>query len=156
MSCVRKPENSYYRDGIIAEMNVKQMLEELGWTCTLSAGSRGPADIIATRLDVKLAVQVKLRKDTKCTITSSEINRLVKFAESIGAVPIVAVVTHDLEKLLVTSVYSKHRDYQNFIVDPAGNLVCIHIGQNKVCYMYNMMTGASVGFEIIGQFNGGD
>ena len=50
---------------------------------------------------MKLAVQVKLRKDTKCTITSSEINRLIKFAESIGAAPIVAVVTHDLETAFV-------------------------------------------------------
>ena len=134
-------------------MNVKQMLEELGWTCTLSAGSRGPADIIATRLDMKLAVQVKLRKATKCTITSAEINRLVKLGESIGAAPIVAVVTHDLENILLSSVYSKHTEFQNFIVDPACNLVCISLGSNKSCFMYNMTTGANVGFEIIGGIN---
>jgi Holliday junction resolvase len=134
-------------------MAVKQMLEQLGWTCTLSAGSKGPADIIATRLDMKLAIQVKLRKDTKCTISSSEINRLIKFTAAIGAAPIVAVVTDDLEKLLSTSVYSKHTDYRNFIVDPACNLVCISIGNNQTCFMYNMTTGDKVGFEIVGGAN---
>ena len=149
MSCVRKPQNSYYRDGINTEKDVKQTLENLGWACTLSAGSKGAADVIATQLDMKLAVQVRLRKETKYTITSSEINRLIKFAANIGAAPVVAVVTYDLEKLLSTSVYSRHRKHHNFIVDPAGNLVCINIGQNKVCYMYNMMTGGTVGFETI-------
>lgn len=74
-----------------AELIVGIYLQHFGWNVRLSTGSRGPADIIATRSSRKWLIQVK--SSSKIPVLKGlEINRLKDMAKTADGLPVVATV----------------------------------------------------------------
>ncbi len=90
----RTGANSNYAKGIKAEREVANVLKEDGYGTKLSPGSRGVADITATKSNKKSLIQVKSteQKDKKPYISSEEKQKLKSTAKKQDAKPIVAFV----------------------------------------------------------------
>lgn len=67
-----------YRKGRIAEGKIAERLRERGYYVRQSAGSRGPADIVATRPGTKLYVQVKTGSASLSSDNRRSLRRLAK------------------------------------------------------------------------------
>jgi Holliday junction resolvase len=80
--------SKFGRDG---EFVVAIYLNSCGWNVQLSRGSRGPADIIATRRSTKWLIQVKSSRKIPI-LKGQELNRLREMAKSADGLPIVATV----------------------------------------------------------------
>ncbi|MDP9288691.1 MAG: hypothetical protein M3P08_10910 [Thermoproteota archaeon] len=80
--------SKFGRDG---EFVVAIYLNSCGWNVQLSRGSRGPADIIATRSSTKWLIQVKSSRKIP-SLKGQELNRLREMAKSADGLPIVATV----------------------------------------------------------------
>lgn len=76
------------RDG---EFVVAIYLYSCGWKVQLSRGSRGPADIFATRRSNKWLIQVKSSKKIP-SLKGQELNRLKQMAKSVDGLPVIATV----------------------------------------------------------------
>jgi Holliday junction resolvase len=82
---------SWSKFGRDAEFTVAIYLKSCGWNVQLSRGSRGPADIIATRGSTKWLIQVKSSRKIP-RLKGQELEYLRKMAESADGLPIVATV----------------------------------------------------------------
>jgi Holliday junction resolvase len=80
--------SKFGRDG---EFVVAIYLNSCGWKVQLSRGSRGPADIIATRSSTKWLIQVKSSRKIP-SLKGQEVNRLREMAKSTDGLPIIATV----------------------------------------------------------------
>src|SRR5215831_1118203 len=74
-----------------AELVVGIYLQHYGWNVWLSAGSRGPADIIATRSSRKWLIQVKSSNKIP-VLKGREVNQLKDMAKSADGLPVVATL----------------------------------------------------------------
>jgi Holliday junction resolvase len=88
---------SYSRFGREAEYAAGSCLNNYGWAVFFSKGSRGPADIVASRDNTLLLIQVK--SSTKIPkIRGAEIHNLIQMAEKISnSYPLLSLVHPHLE-----------------------------------------------------------
>jgi Holliday junction resolvase len=82
---------SWSRFGREAEYVVALYLKSIGWNISLSKGSRGPADIIATSGNVCWFIQVKSSGGVP-HIRGYEIKRLRRLAERKGGLPVISTL----------------------------------------------------------------
>lgn len=75
-----------YRKGRIAEGKVAKSLKKKGYHVRKSKGSRGPADVYASKGGTKLYIQVK---SGSAYPSSEEIKKLRKLAKDRGGTPMV-------------------------------------------------------------------
>tara|TARA_Y100000996_G_C22286123_1_gene546086 strand:+ start:209 stop:559 length:351 start_codon:yes stop_codon:yes gene_type:complete len=109
-SCTVRPKNTHFNDGIEAENNVVKELEEVGFTCRKSAGSKSPVDVYAYDEEhKKYGIQVRLRPGAKCSMTNNERQKLINFSQSIGAVPVLAAVCKECNSFVLENVKTKER-----------------------------------------------
>jgi Holliday junction resolvase len=80
---------SWSKFGREAEYVVALYLRSLGWNVSLSRGSRGPADIIATSGNAYWFIQVKSSAGIP-RIKSHEIKRLKEMAAYKGGLPVIS------------------------------------------------------------------
>ncbi|HEY7573191.1 MAG TPA: hypothetical protein VH796_17660 [Nitrososphaeraceae archaeon] len=80
-----------YRFGREAEFMVAVFLKARGWNLNLSKGSRGPADIIATRDRAKWLIQIK-SSNLIPRIKGYEIKRLIGLAEVVRGSAVIATL----------------------------------------------------------------
>jgi Holliday junction resolvase len=80
-----------FKFGRYAELVVGIYLQHYGWNVWLSAGSRGPADIIATRSSRKWLIQVKSSNKIP-VLKGREVNQLKDMAKSADGLPVVATL----------------------------------------------------------------
>lgn len=83
--------SSWAKFGRDAEFTVAIYLKSCGWDVQLSRGSRGPADIIATRGSNKWLIQVKSSRKIP-SLKGQEVEYLRKMAESADGLPVIATV----------------------------------------------------------------
>jgi len=82
-----------YKTGREGERKIAAELRKSGFKVTLAPGSRGAADVLGSKGQHKVAVQVKTSRGGKPKKpTAEEIRRLRRFADRTGAVPAVASV----------------------------------------------------------------
>ncbi|WP_458745605.1 PDDEXK family nuclease [Candidatus Nitrosocosmicus sp. T] len=88
---------SYSRFGREAEYAAGSCLNNYGWAVFFSKGSRGPADIIASRDNTLLLIQVK--SSTKIPkIRGAEVHNLIQMSEKISnSYPLLSLVHPHLE-----------------------------------------------------------
>lgn len=88
---------SYSRFGREAEYATGSILNNYGWAVFFSKGSRGPADIVASRDNTLLLIQVK--SSTKIPkIRGAEIHNLIQMSEKISnSYPLLSLVHPHLE-----------------------------------------------------------
>jgi Holliday junction resolvase len=92
---------SWSRFGRDGEFVVAIYLNSCGWNVQLSRGSRGPADIIATRGLTKWLIQVKSSRKLP-SLKGQELKYLRIMAESADGLPVIATVQAK-ETVLVAS-----------------------------------------------------
>lgn len=104
LTCVRmdKTQNGVnalsrdrYASGRAAEQRVAAQLRGNGASVSVSAGSRGPADLIAQFPGKTWLVQVKSGQSPPTELTGTEKQRLNAVATRSGATPVLARVTGD-------------------------------------------------------------
>lgn len=83
--------SSLSKFGREAEIVVGVYLQHYGWNVCLSAGSRGPADVIATRSSHKWLIQVKSSNKIP-VLKGREVSRLKDMAKTADGLPVVATV----------------------------------------------------------------
>jgi Holliday junction resolvase len=88
---------SYSRFGREAEYAAGSCLNNYGWAVFFSKGSRGPADIIASRDNTLLLIQVK--SSTKIPkIRGAEVHNLIQMSKKISnSYPLLSLVHPHLE-----------------------------------------------------------
>lgn len=75
-----------YAGGRDFEHRTRRLLEDNGWWCQRSAGSKGAVDLIAVKPGQTLFVQCKRRG----SLPPGEWNELYRLALKLGAVPVLA------------------------------------------------------------------
>ena len=83
--------SSLSKFGREAEIVVGVYLQHYGWNVCLSAGSRGPADVIATRSSRKWFIQVKSSNKIP-VLKGREVSQLKDMAKTADGLPVVATV----------------------------------------------------------------
>src|SRR5919108_5287089 len=83
--------SSLSKFGREAEIVVGVYLQHYGWNVWLSAGSRGPADVIATRSSHKWLIQVKSSNKIP-VLKGREVSQLKDMAKTADGLPVVATV----------------------------------------------------------------
>ena len=146
-SCIRDPKNDHYVKGRANEEALARLLEAKGFRVSLSAGSKGPIDLVATRPGLKIGVQVKTTSNPKYSISEKDINKIYDYCHEIGAVPFLAVVTKDFDELLSVSTYSVNEHCVTDVVDICGNLIAIRLDTDYVCILYNLVTGERMNYD---------
>ncbi len=140
-SCIKDPQNDHYVKGRANEEALSRLLEAKGFRVYVSPGSQGPVDLIATRPSLKLGIQVKTTSNPKYSISEKDVNKIYEYCHKIGAVPFLAIVTKDLDKLLSVSTYSINEHNPTDIVDICGNLIAMRLDTGYVCTIFNLVTG---------------
>ena len=82
---------SWSKFGREAEFIIAIYLKLRGWSIQLSKGSRGPADIIATRNSTIWLIQVK-SSNTVPRLKGYEVKRLKEMADSSGGLAVIAIL----------------------------------------------------------------
>jgi Holliday junction resolvase len=82
---------SWSKFGREAEFIIAIYLKLRGWSIQLSKGSRGPADIIATRNSTVWLIQVK-SSNTVPKLKGYELKRLKEMADSFGGLAVIAIL----------------------------------------------------------------
>ena len=75
-----------YQRGYRFEVRVRKHLEAQGWRVFRSAGSRGPADLLALRLGEVMLIQCKANNGY---LTPAERQKLVALANELGVIPVI-------------------------------------------------------------------
>ena len=84
-------EYSWSKFGREAEYVAALYLKSLGWQVTMSKGSRGPADLIASRSEDTWLIQVKASSKLP-RLKGYEVKRLKEMADNSGASPVIATL----------------------------------------------------------------
>lgn len=82
---------SWSKFGREAEFIIAIYLKLRGWSIQLSKGSRGPADIIATRNSTVWLIQVK-SSNTVPKLKGYELKRLKEMADIFGGLAVIAIL----------------------------------------------------------------
>jgi Holliday junction resolvase len=82
---------SWSKFGREAEFVIAIYLKLRGWSIQLSKGSRGPADIIATRNSTVWLIQVK-SSNTVPKLKGYELKRLKEMADIFGGLAVIAIL----------------------------------------------------------------
>ena len=82
---------SWSKFGREAEFTIAIYLKLRGWSIQLSKGSRGPADIIATRNSTVWLIQVK-SSNTVPKLKGYELKRLKEMADIFGGLAVIAIL----------------------------------------------------------------
>jgi len=82
---------SWSKFGREAEFTIAIYLKLRGWSIQLSKGSRGPADIIATRNSTVWLIQVK-SSNTIPKLKGYEVKRLREMADISGGLAVIAIL----------------------------------------------------------------
>ena len=143
-SCVNKPKNNHYTVGRANEEALGRLLAAKGLRVSLMDGSKGPVDLIATRPSLKLGIQVKTTSNPKYSISEKDVNKIYEYCHEIGAVPFLAIVTKDLDKLLSVSTYSINEHNPTDVVDICGNLIAMRLDTGYICTIFNLVTGGQI------------
>ena len=143
----RIAKNNHYTVGRANEEALGRLLEAKGLRISLMDGSKGPVDLIATRPSLKLGIQVKTTSNPKYSISEKDVNKIYEYCHKIGAVPFLAIVTNDLDKLLSVSTYSINEHNPTDIVDICGNLIAMRLDTGYVCTIFNLVTGDRMGYS---------
>ena len=146
-SCIRDPQNDYYVKGRANEEALGRLLTAKGLRISLMDGSKGPVDLIATRPSLKWGIQVKTTSNPKYSISEKDVNKIYEYCHEIGAVPFLAIVTNDLDKLLSVSTYSINEHNPTDVVDICGNLIAMRLDTGYVCTIFNLVTGDRMGYS---------
>ena len=146
-SCIRDPQNDYYVKGRANEEALGRLLEAKGFRVYLSPGSQGPVDLIVTRPSLKWGIQVKTTSNPKYSISEKDVNKIYEYCHEIGAVPFLAIITKDLDKLLSVSTYSINEHNPTDVVDICGNLIAMRLDTGYVCTIFNLVTGDRMGYS---------
>ena len=146
-SCIKDPQNDYYVKGRANEEALGRLLEAKGFRVYVSPGSQGPVDLIATRPSLKWGIQVKTTSNPKYSISEKDVNKIYEYCHEIGAVPFLAIVTKDLDKLLSVSTYSINEHNPTDVVDICGNLIAMRLDTGYVCTIFNLVTGDRMGYS---------
>jgi Holliday junction resolvase len=104
--------SKFGRDG---EFVVAIYLNSCGWNVQLSRGSRGPADIIATRRSTKWLIQVKSSRKIP-SLKGQELNRLREMAKSAGGLPIVATVQPKETAIAISTEEARDVDSNEYTI----------------------------------------
>jgi Holliday junction resolvase len=108
---------SWSKFGREAEFVVTLYLKLRGWNIQLSRGSRGPADIIATRDFIKWMIQVK--SSTKIArLKGYEVKRLQEMAQRDGGQPVIATL-QPIETAIIRSMTEEQNALRLYTKDPA-------------------------------------
>ena len=108
---------SWSKFGREAEFVVTLYLKLRGWNIQLSRGSRGPADIIATRDFIKWMIQVK--SSTKIArLKGYEVKRLQEMAQRDGGQPVIATL-QPIETAIIRSMTEEQNALGLYTKDPA-------------------------------------
>jgi Holliday junction resolvase len=109
------------RFGRDAEWIIALNMMSLGWNVKLSKGSRGPVDLFASKVSELWYIQIKASSRAP-RIKSGEIDKLIDFASTDGANPVVATLqplldrdnnrTLFVSKLLIQEQNQKHDIYE--------------------------------------------
>ena len=139
---------SNYEIGRNVEFRLCTFLDNLGWITTLSPGSRGPADIAATKRELtlvaknfdendlvnkikqKLCIQVKFRSDIEYhSLSTTEWHYLADHSIKCNCLPIVATVSKFLGKQFeqMSLNYEYGRPW--------------NLGDGYVAYFHNILNG---------------
>ena len=139
---------SNYEIGRNVEFRICTFLDNLGWITTLSPGSRGPADITATKRELtlvaknfdendlinkikqKLCIQVKFRSDIEYhSLSTTEWHYLADHSVKYNCPPIVATVSKFLGKQFeqMSLNYEHGRPW--------------NLGDGYVAYFHNILNG---------------
>ena len=143
-SCIKDPQNDHYVKGRANEEALGRLLEAKGFRVYISPGSQGPVDLIATRPSLKWGIQVKTTSNPKYSISEKDVNKIYEYCHEIGAVPFLAIVTKDLDKLLSVSTYSINEHNPTDVVDICGNLIAMRLDTGYVCTIFNLVTGGQI------------
>ena len=146
-SCIKDPQNDYYVKGRANEEALGRLLEAKGFRVYISPGSQGPVDLIATRPSLKWGIQVKTTSNPKYSISEKDVNKIYEYCHKIGAVPFLAIITKDLDKLLSVSTYSINEHNPTDVVDICGNLIAMRLDTGYVCTIFNLVTGDRMGYS---------
>ena len=145
-SCVNKPKNNHYTVGRANEEALGRLLAAKGLRISLMDGSKGPVDLITTRPSLKWGIQVKTTSNPNYSISTREVNKICEYCHKIGALPLLAIVTKDLDELLSVSTYSINEHSPTDIVDICGNLIAMRLDTGYVCTIFNLVTGGRIGY----------
>jgi Holliday junction resolvase len=108
---------SWSKFGREAEFVVTLYLKLKGWSIQLSRGSRGPADIIATRDFIKWMIQVK--SSTKIArLKGYEVKRLQEMAQRDGGQAVIATL-QPIETVIIRSMTEEQNALGLYTKDPA-------------------------------------
>jgi Holliday junction resolvase len=122
------------RFGREGEFVVTIYLRSKGWGIQLSKGSRGPADIIATKMSTKWLIQVK--SSTKIPrLKGYEVKRLVELSRVVSGSAVIATLQPtETARSILTSVEEK--DNIDFFTEPKKGIP-INLG-NYVILFYSL------------------
>ncbi len=134
-----------HKRGLLAEIMVSKALQKLGWKTMISPGSRGPADIQATKGGKKWCIQVKVRKNpSKIPLRPSEESNLFAHAKIVGGIPVVALVSEIPGGLLMVDTNIRDFKISSLIRDVHGNLVAIELENNWTLFLFNLKDGRKI------------
>ncbi|MFZ0513104.1 MAG: hypothetical protein WAM14_15955 [Candidatus Nitrosopolaris sp.] len=105
---------SWSKFGREAEFVVAIYLRSCDWDVQLSRGSRGPADLIATRSSTKWLIQVKSSSKIP-SLKGQELKQLRKMAESADGIPVIATVQHK-KTTIATSMKERSVDSNKYVL----------------------------------------
>ena len=132
--------DNFYHLGRHAEIQVAEILRSFGWNTVLSPGSRGPADIHATKEDQTWCIQVKYRSDGLVTLEKFEESMLLRYSKKYSCTPILAAVTRYPGGLLLNASNFRDPKNTNVIRDKQGNIFGIEIDKFTALFLFNLIT----------------
>lgn len=136
---------SNYEVGRDVEIRIFKLLKKLGWKTNLSPGSRGPADITASKKTTRWCIQVKFRGRMEGAIMkSSEWRYLTKHSKKFNCIPVIATVAKVPGNLMMNSNY--YRDVKNpeIIRDRSGIFVGADLEDGFITFFHNILNGSVV------------
>ena len=148
----KNPDN--YQIGRNVERRVCRFLDNKGWETVLSPGSRGPADVMATKYELKLVaknlnecdvvkeseqklcIQVKFRSDIEYhSLSTTEWHKLANHSQECNCIPIVATVSRFHGKNYISRIISTDEKIDLNVLYP------YDLGDGYFVYFHNILDG---------------
>ena len=140
---VKKTSN--YETGRKMEIRVCIFLRNLGWDTVLSPGSKGPADIKASKGRITWCIQVKFRNNAEGGIMKNyEWRNLSLYARKSKCIPIVVSISKIPGNLLMNANYFPDKHNPKKIRDESGYFIGADLGGGKIAFFHNMYDGTFV------------
>jgi len=134
-----------YGIGRNVEIRVCNFLKKIGWDTILSPGSRGPADITASKKGTKWCIQVKFRKSIdEESMKNGEWHNLAIYSKKFKCVPILINVSKIPGSLLMNANYFCDIENPEVIRDISGIFIGADLGEGYFAFFHNMLDGSIV------------